>query len=65
MRLKVLQNADLPTHKLTEGTTIEIADERLAEQWIKAGIVIPAAVEKAVERKPREVRRGRPSKSRD
>lgn len=57
VRLKVLRDADLPAYLLRAGTTVEV-DERLAAEWLAAGIVEPekAKVERAVERKPREVR---------
>lgn len=57
MKIHVLKDADLPSHRLTKGAIFEVVDERLANQWISDGIVeLYKEPEKAVDRQPRELR---------
>lgn len=63
MRVRVLRDADLPTHRLTKGAVMFV-DSRYASEWIKAGIVELCEPETTSAPPEREIASGPTRKSR-
>jgi len=64
MRVKILKDADTPSHRLTKGTIIE-ASPRWADQWIADGlaVVVEAEMETTDAPPTREIRAKKATRS--